>query len=242
MRLPLSLDDASKKSLSYTEWPMVLRFRQEINPFHYLCLRTTVRSLIKTFLNNSSSGETVELNNFIQNVALIYDWDLKNKTYMSENISYVLIDRECFISMLSLLGNQRCLNSQVTLSVLDLYTRILTSNEENLPALTLTVSDMVVFAAKIVEHFFLLFACLNGKRLYKISKRVNQDLIIDFLEENLANHVMEVNKLNELVEYSLMHLTYLNEDKCPLRNALLRNLISKLFEFSRRKKTVRLQN
>lgn len=54
----------------------------------------------------------------------------------------------------------------------------------------------------------------------------------------MANHVMEVNKLNELVEYSLMHLTYLNEDKCPLRNALIRNLISKLFEFSKRKKIV----
>lgn len=173
MRLPLVFDDVSKKSLSYSDWPMILRFRQEINPFHFLCLRTTVRSLIKTFLNNSSSCETVELNNFIQNVTLIYDWDLKNKTFMSENVSFVLIEHECFISMLSLLGNQRFLRSQVTLSVLDLYTRILTSNEENLPALTLTVSDIVVFATKITEHFFLLFSCMNGKRLLKLTINIS---------------------------------------------------------------------
>ena len=62
--------------------------------------------------------------------------------------------------------------------------------------------------------------------------------VLFLLEENLANYVKELNKLNELVDLSLMHLTYLNEDKCPLRNALLRNLIPKLFEFTKRKKHV----
>lgn len=163
MRLPVSFDDASKKSLAYTEWPMILRFRQEIAPFNFSCLRSTVRSLVKVFLNGSSSSDTAELNNFIQNATLIYDWDLKNKTYMSENVSFVLIERECFVSMLGLLGNQKVLNSQATYSILSLYARILSSSEENLPALSLTVADMVVFADKIVSHFFLIFVTMNGK-------------------------------------------------------------------------------
>ena len=47
-----------------------------------------------------------------------------------------------------------------------------------------------------------------------------------------------MNALTELVTYSLIHLAYLNEEKSPYRNILLRSLIDRLFDISSHKQAV----
>jgi hypothetical protein len=67
-------------NLNYQDWPMILRFRQEVNPFHYSCLHDTVLSLSKSFAANRNESNDLKI--FLQNIFLIYDWDFKNKNYM----------------------------------------------------------------------------------------------------------------------------------------------------------------
>lgn len=43
----------------------------------------------------------------------------------------------------------------------------------------------------------------------------------------------ELNLLNDMFKYTVIHLAYLNEDKSPYRNILLRTLVDKFFEYSK---------
>lgn len=74
----------------------------------------------------------------------------------SENVSFILICNECFIAFMSQLAISENINSGSCYSILDLYSRILKSNEENLPILKLSISEI------ISDHFFKLFELMNG--------------------------------------------------------------------------------
>ena len=78
---------SESKELRHTEWPLLLRFRQEINPFYNFSLRNSTKSLARSFNNETapSSEDQEELYNFVQNMNLLYDWDLKN----NNNIGYL---------------------------------------------------------------------------------------------------------------------------------------------------------
>lgn len=73
------------------------------------------------------------------------------------------MNNECMISLLSLLTIRKNVESQASYLIIELYSNLLKSNEENLPILKLTLSDMIIFATKLVEHFFFLFEQINGK-------------------------------------------------------------------------------
>ena len=74
-----------KKELNYGEWPVVLKFRQEVNSFHAKCLRESVKSLTNYLLNDLNQ---MSLYFFIQNLCLIYSWDLRNKNNMRQLIFF----------------------------------------------------------------------------------------------------------------------------------------------------------
>ena len=84
----------------------------------------------------------------------------------SENVSFILIDPECFVTFMSHLAVEENINSSCTYFILDLYTRILKSNEENLPTLKLSVSEIIICGKKFADHFFKLFDLMNGKNDY----------------------------------------------------------------------------
>ena len=156
-------------------------------------------------------------------------------------MSFILIDHECFISLTSLFSIARHINSHSTYTLLDIYVRILKSNEDNLPMLELTVSEMIIFSDKIVNHFFMLYELMNGNVNKLISNPlINLNFCSFFKENNIGNLCEEMIKINEVIKYMLMHLSYLNEEKSPFRNILLRTLVDKLFEISSNKKNVGL--
>ena len=68
MLVPVKLKDS--------ECPFIIEFRQEINSFHSNSLRCCIISLGKHLFNEPN---TDDLNAFVDNLTLIYDWDLKNK-------------------------------------------------------------------------------------------------------------------------------------------------------------------
>ena len=82
----------------------------------------------------------------------------------SENVSFILICNECFIAFMSQLAISENINSGSSYSILDLYSRILKSNEENLPILKLSISEIIICAKQFSDHFFKLFELMNGKR------------------------------------------------------------------------------
>lgn len=84
LKTPVDLQSKSKE-LRHIEWPFLLRFRQEINPFYCFSLRESTKSLAKSFNDaRVSNDDQEELFNFVQNLTLLYDWDLKN----NNNIGY----------------------------------------------------------------------------------------------------------------------------------------------------------
>lgn len=73
------------------------------------------------------------------------------------------MDHEIFVSLISQLAIKQNIQSNCTFFILDLYSRILKSNEDNLPMLKLTVSDLLICAGKFVDHFFKLFDLMDCK-------------------------------------------------------------------------------
>lgn len=61
------------------ELPFIIKFRQEVNLFHPNCLRNTIVSISKHLLNEPNASD---LNTFVDNLSLLYDWDLRNKKYL----------------------------------------------------------------------------------------------------------------------------------------------------------------
>ena len=76
--LPVELNKTDHANMTI-DCPLVVKFRQEINSFHPTCLRSTVKSLSKHLLNERNDQD---LNTFVDNLTLLYDWDLKNKKFM----------------------------------------------------------------------------------------------------------------------------------------------------------------
>lgn len=70
--------------------PFIIKFRQEINAFYPNCLRNTVKSLIKHLLDEPNQQD---LNVFINNLALLYDWDLKNSNSMRYFLEILKINK-----------------------------------------------------------------------------------------------------------------------------------------------------
>ena len=70
------------------------------------------------------------------------------------------------VGLLSQIGSEVRVKSNVSYLILDLYTKVLKSGEEkssNSPVLKLTVADMLVLSGKLVSHFFVLVDCMDGE-------------------------------------------------------------------------------
>ena len=75
----IKINPPESQELAYMDWPILLRFRQEINSFHPSTMRETIKSLAKSLLNNSIE---YSLSVFVENLTLMHDWDLKSKNSM----------------------------------------------------------------------------------------------------------------------------------------------------------------
>jgi hypothetical protein len=64
---------------SSSKWSIIIKFRQEVNAFHCFSLKETIKSISKSFANDSEENDLLD---FIKNLVMIYDWDLKNKHFM----------------------------------------------------------------------------------------------------------------------------------------------------------------
>jgi hypothetical protein len=73
----------SSGQLEYSEWPILIKLRQEVNHFHTFNLRETIKSLVNALANDSFDKNDLPI--FIQNLLIIYDWDLKNRNFMRLN-------------------------------------------------------------------------------------------------------------------------------------------------------------
>ena len=60
----------------------LIKFRQEISPFHESCVRNAIKSLIQSF-RGSYHESTNELESFLKNLTLIHEWDLLNQNFMA---------------------------------------------------------------------------------------------------------------------------------------------------------------
>ena len=75
----IKINPPESQELDYMDWPILLRFRQEINSFHPFTMRETIKSLVKTLLNNSTE---YSLSVLVENLTLMHDWDIKSKNSM----------------------------------------------------------------------------------------------------------------------------------------------------------------
>ncbi len=75
--------------------PFIIKFRQEMNAFYPNCLRNTVKSLIKHLLDEPNQQD---LNVCINNLTLLYDWDLKNSNSMRYFLEFLKINKFKFKS------------------------------------------------------------------------------------------------------------------------------------------------
>ena len=66
------------------------------------------------------------------------------------------------MSLINLLAVEANIVSNSTLHLLELLTKILKSNEENLHLIKLSVVDLLLLATKLIDHFFTLFNLMNG--------------------------------------------------------------------------------
>jgi hypothetical protein len=82
--------------------------------------------------------------------------------FLSENISFILMEPEVFVSLIKLLSNENNIKSHSTYFILELYAKIFKSNEKNLPILKLNINEMLSSSTKIIEHYFSLFYFMNG--------------------------------------------------------------------------------
>ncbi len=85
--LPFQLPNKVAKT-NTVDCPIVVKFRQEINSFHPNCLRSTIKSLGKHLLSERNDQD---LNIFINNLTLLYEWDLKNKKFMRYFIGFFFV-------------------------------------------------------------------------------------------------------------------------------------------------------
>ena len=78
----------------------------------------------------------------------------------SQTISSILIGRECFsgiINQLDVKTSQNC-----SLLIIELYNKVLKSEEQDLGFLKLNVSDLIVAADKLISHFYTISLSING--------------------------------------------------------------------------------
>ena len=73
-----------------------------------------------------------------------------------------MIENEFFVPLISQLAINENITSNCSYFILNLYVRILKSNEDDLPMLKPTVSEILVCANKIIDHFFCLFEVINS--------------------------------------------------------------------------------
>jgi len=69
------------------------------------------------------------------------------------------------MGLLTLLGSEVHVKSNVSYLLLDLYTRVLKPGEDkssNSPVFKLTVADMLVLSGKLTSHFFVLVDNMDG--------------------------------------------------------------------------------
>lgn len=83
--------------------------------------------------------------------------------FQSQNLSTILVQRECFtglISQINLIAQQQ---PNYTLTIMELYNRIFKLDDDDLNLLKLNVADLVNIAYKFVNYFFELTKSINGK-------------------------------------------------------------------------------
>lgn len=70
---------------SAAEEPMLIRIRQELNPFHPNSLRESIFSIINSFYNLKICDREefeIQVKYFVDNLLMIYEWDLQNQYFM----------------------------------------------------------------------------------------------------------------------------------------------------------------
>jgi hypothetical protein len=68
----------ANESSSFEE-SLLVKFRQEINPFHAESVCKSVNSIISSFENHKNQEN---LNNFLDNLVSLYEWDQQNQNFM----------------------------------------------------------------------------------------------------------------------------------------------------------------
>jgi hypothetical protein len=92
--------------------------------------------------------------------------------------------------------------------------------DRELENLNLNSSDCIIFADKIVKHFFALCLTMN--------------------DENSYEHVVEINETLKLVRNMCLHLASYRKESSPFRNILIRTLITELFNILKNPKVISL--
>jgi hypothetical protein len=75
---------------------LLVQIRQEINPFHAECFNNSVKSMISSLASHDS--DELKLNSFVNNLIVIYEWDLNNKCFMKLVCYSYLISFRAYIS------------------------------------------------------------------------------------------------------------------------------------------------
>ena len=79
----------------------------------------------------------------------------------SQNLSSILIERECFIGLIKQLEFNETYD--FSLQILQLYNRILTLHPEYPEYLKLNVSDLIICGNKLIDFFYKLTTSKSGK-------------------------------------------------------------------------------
>lgn len=79
----LLLENKTANKTSYTlDECILVKLRQEINPFHVDCFNNSIKSTINYFSNLTDKSAERKLNSFVNNLVIIYEWDIHNKCFM----------------------------------------------------------------------------------------------------------------------------------------------------------------
>jgi hypothetical protein len=81
----LAINNSTTGYQANSQETFLVKLRQEVNPFHENSFAESVKSVIRSFRNGDFSTETSEreLDYFVRNLVLAYEWDLQNPNFMA---------------------------------------------------------------------------------------------------------------------------------------------------------------
>ena len=79
----------------------------------------------------------------------------------SQNISSILIERECFIGLIKQLDVNETF--EFSIKIIQFYNKILCLNSESPEYLKLNISDLIICGNKLIDYFYSLITSISGK-------------------------------------------------------------------------------